>query len=94
MFNEQTYLQINGCPMGGYVSPTLTIIFLSHHETTWLDNYPSEFKPVLYIRYVDTFLLSRQHSHIKLFFDYLNLQHKRIMFTCEVENKNSISFWT
>ena len=49
-------------------------IFFSHHETTWLDNCPSEFKHVFFMRYVDdTFLLFGQHSHIKSLFEYLNL---------------------
>ena len=79
------------CPMGGCISPTSANISFNHHEITWLDNDPSEFKPVLYMRYVDdTFLLFRQHYHIKLFFDNLNFQHKRIKYTCQVERKNSL----
>ena len=60
LFNGQTYLQTDGCPMGGCIFPALGCIFLCHHETMWLDNCVSEFKPVLYKRYVDdTFSLIR-----------------------------------
>ena len=58
-----------------------------------MEECPVAFKPVFYRRYVDdTFLLFRDHSHIKLFFDYLNCKHDRIRFTCETENNNSLSF--
>ena len=33
LFKIIYYLQIDGCPMGGCVSPTLANIFFSHHET-------------------------------------------------------------
>ena len=85
LLNEQTYLQIDGYTEGGCVSSALANIFHSHHETTWLDNCPSEFKPVLYKRYVDDiFLLFRQHFHVRLFFYYVDSLHTRIKFTCEV----------
>ena len=59
----------------------------------WLQNCPSEFKPVIYRRYVDdTFLLFCLKHHIKKFRNYLNCQQKNIRFTSGTENGNSISF--
>ena len=93
LFNGTPYLQLDGCPMGGCISPTLANIFLCYHEELWLNSCPPDFKPVVYRRYVDdTFLLFREHSHIQLFFDFLNKQHERIQFTFETEKQNSLSF--
>ena len=79
--------------MGSPLGPTLANVFLYYHEKIWLQNCPSEFKPVIYRRYVDdTFLLFRSKHHIEKFRNYLNRQHKNIKFTSETENKNSISF--
>ena len=93
MFDKQLYVQRDGAPMGGCISPTLANIFLSYHEEKWLDNCPLEFKPIMYRRYVDdTFLLFRDSSHILPFRNFLNNQHSRIEFTSETEMKNSLSF--
>ena len=53
MFDNDYYQQIDGVAMGSPLGPTLANAFLSYHEQTWLENCPSEFKPVLYRRYVD-----------------------------------------
>ena len=58
----------------------------------WLHNCPSEFKPLIYTKYVDdTFLLFHLKLHIEKFY-YLNCQHKNIRFTSETENEHSLSF--
>ena len=79
--------------MGSPLEPTLANVFLCYHEKIWLQNCPSEFKPVIYRRYVDdTFLIFCSKNHIEKFRNYLNHQHKNIKFTSETENENSISF--
>ena len=79
--------------MGSLLRPTLAYVFLCYHEKMWLQNCPSEFKPVIYRRYVDdTFLLFRSKHHIEKFRNYLNRQDKNIKFTSATENENSISF--
>ena len=79
--------------MGGCISPTMANAFLCHHEKKWLENCPEDFKPVLYRRYVDdSFLLFKEQSHVNRFYEYLNTQHERIEFTCELEDKNSLPF--
>jgi hypothetical protein len=93
LFNKDLYLQKDGAPMGGCVSPTVADIFLSHHEENWLSNCPNEFKPVLYRRYVDdTFVLFRSRNHVPLFLQYLNSQHMNMTFTSEVEQSEKLSF--
>ena len=93
MFDKQLYVQRDGAPMGGCISPTLANIFLAHLEEKWLNNCVIEFKPVMYRRYVDdTFLLFRDSSHVIPFRRYLNNQHSRIEFTSETELNNSLNF--
>ena len=93
LFDQEFYKQHDGVAMGSPLGPTLANVFLCYHEKIWLQNCPSEFKPVIYRRYVDdTFLLFRSKHHIEKFRNYLNRQHKNIKFTSETENENSISF--
>ena len=93
VFDQPFYKQHDGVAMDFPLGPTLANVFLCYHEKIWLQNCPSEFKPVIYRRYVDdTFLLFRSKHHIKNFRNYLNCQHKNIKFTSKTENENSISF--
>ena len=93
LFNNALYKQIDGLGMGLPLSPTFANIFLCYHESIWLQDCPSDFKPVLYRRYVDdTFLLFRDPAHANLFLNYLNSKHQNISFTCEIENNNSLPF--
>ena len=63
------------------------------YEQIWLDNCPTEFKPLYYRRYVDDiFVLFSEPSYIDKFKDYMSLQHKNINFSKESENNNSLSF--
>ena len=58
--------------MGSPLGLTLASVFLCYHEKIWLQNWPSQFKPVIYRRYVDdTFLLFRSKHHIEKFLYYL-----------------------
>ena len=93
LFDQQFYKQRDAVAMGSPLGPTLANVFLCYHGKIWLQNCPSEFKPVIYRRYVDdTFLHFRWKHHIEKFRNYLNRQHKSIKFTSETENENSISF--
>ena len=68
--------------------------FLFYCDVIWLQNHPFELKPVIYWRYVDdTFLLFRKKYHIEKLCNYLNRQHKKIRFTSETENENSVLFF-
>ena len=76
-----------------HLGPSFANVFLCCHERVWLQNSPSEFKPVIYRRQVDAeFLLFRLKHHIEKFRNYLSRQHNNIRFTSEIENENSISF--
>ena len=93
LFNGNMYNQIDGVAMGSPIGPTYANIFMSHHETNWLDECPSNFKPIAYKRYVDdTFLIFHSNDHIQLFLDYLNSKHPKIKFTCEIEKDSILPF--
>ena len=79
LFDQQFYKQHDGVAMGSPLGPTLSNVFLCYHEKNWLQNCPSEFKPVIYRRYVDDkFLFFCSKHHIEKFRNYLNRQHKKI----------------
>ena len=86
LFDQDFYKHHDGVAM-------VSVFFLCYHERIWLQNCPSEFKPVIYRRYVDDILLifcSKHHTE-KLQ-NHLNRQHENIRLTSETQNENSISF--
>ena len=79
--------------MGSPLAPVLAKVFLSHHETNWLNGCPSQLKPPDYWRYVDdSFILFRLHDHILLFLNYLNTKDHNIHFTHQVEDSDTLPF--
>ena len=78
LFDQEFYKQHNGVAMGSPLGPTLANVFLCYHGKIWLQNCPSEFKSVIYRRYVDDrFLLFRSKRHIEKFRNHLHF-HKEI----------------
>ena len=57
LFDQKYYSRIDGVAMGSPLGPTLAVIFLCYHETTWLKNCTKSFKPLYYKRYVNDILL-------------------------------------
>ena len=57
IFDYMLYKQVDGVTVGSFLGPTLANAFLCHYEKEWLDNCPIHFKPVIYKRYVDIFVL-------------------------------------
>jgi hypothetical protein len=86
LFNGVLFQQIDGVAMGSPLGPLFANIFLSFHESNWLNNCPVKFKPLLYRRYVDDcFLIFKSTDHIPQFLSYLNRQHPNIKFTSEAD---------
>src|SRR5215469_2494160 len=93
LYNNTLYTQLDGMPMGNPLGPTFANIFLSFHETKWLDNCPIHFKPIFYRRYIDDLLIIfKEQSHTLPFLNYLNSQHPNIKFTTEHENNGTLPF--
>ena len=71
----------------------LIITFLCYHEKLWLNDCPSDFKPITYKRYVDdTFLIFESPSHVSKFLNFLNNKHLNIKFTSEIGNNKCLPF--
>lgn len=93
IFNEKLYKQKEGLAMGLPHSATFANIFLCHHEQQWLLDCPTNFKPIFYRRYMDdTFVLFRDRIHADMFLQFLNSRHPNMIFTCETQKDNQISF--
>ena len=68
IFDHKLYKQIGRVAMGSPLGSTLANAFLSHYEKMSLNECPSQFKPVVYKRYVDDiFVLFKSKEHLKLF---------------------------
>ena len=68
LFDQTFFKEHDRVAMGSPLGPKFDNVFLCYHEKIWLQNCPSEFKPVIYRRYVeDTFLLFRSKHHIEKF---------------------------
>ena len=79
--------------MGWHLGPTLANAFPCHYEKIWLNECLSQFKPVVYRRYIDhIFVLLKSKEHLKLFVSYMNSKHKNIKLAFETEDLNNISF--
>ena len=79
--------------MGSPLCPTLANAFLVHFEKDWLRNFPSDFKPHYYQRYVDDFfVLFTSPKHLEAFRNFLNGRHANLSFTTEREKQNRMSF--
>ena len=93
LFDQEFYKQNDGVAVDSPLGPTLANVFLCYHEKICVQNCLSEFKPVVYRRYVDdTFLLFRVKHHIKKFLNYSNRQHESIRFPSDTENENFVLF--
>ena len=83
----------DGVAMVSPLSPTLANVFLCHFEEQWICDCPIYYKPISYRRHVDnTFLLFSSELHVIKFLNYMNFKHRKIKFTVEREENNSLSF--
>ena len=93
LFDGALYKQTDAEAMGNLLGPTLANAFLCYHEKLWLNDCPSDFKPITYKRYVDdTFLIFKSPSHVSKFLNFLNDKHPNIKFTSEIENNKCLPF--
>ena len=92
IFDQKYYKQCDSVAKLSFGAP-LVNVFKCHFENIWLENFLTQFKPVVYWRYVDhTFLFFCSTEHVENFKKYLNNQHKSISFASEMEQNGSMSF--
>lgn len=89
-FNEKTYQQVDGSPMGSPVSPPFSEIVLRDLENECLKKLP--FKVHKYYRYVDDVFCIVPKDQIDTILDVFNNYHPRLSFTHEIEVDGKISF--
>ena len=53
IFDNKLYRKINGIAVGSPLGPILANACLCHYEKIWLKECPSQFKSVVYRRYID-----------------------------------------
>ena len=76
IFNKVLHKQKDGVAMGSPLGPILPNAFLCFYERKYLEECPSEFKPVFYRRYVDDiFVLFKSTDHLEKFCNYFNTCH-------------------
>ena len=64
IFDKKLYKQIDGVAMGSPLGSTLVNNILCNYEKIWLNECPSQFKPVVYRSYVDSILFSLNLKNI------------------------------
>jgi len=89
-FNNITYKQIFGTPMGSPLSPILADLVMQDLELKAMNKLNVEFS--FYYRYVDDILLSTPSDKVDIILNTFNNIHNRLQFTVEYENNKSISF--
>ena len=59
--------------MGSPMGPSMANLFMYALEKKFLDDYPPQFKPIIYRRYVDnTFCLFKSEDHVDPLLDHIN----------------------
>ena len=75
--------------MGSSLVPALANIFMSFHESKWLNGYNLN-KPKFHLRYANDILAAFENEQDSLFF--LNNRHPNIKFTIGKQINHSIAF--
>ena len=74
MFNNILYKQKDGVALRSPLGQQLEIFFLLFYELKWLEQCPSELKPVFCRRFVDDmFVLFKSGKYFSKFHAYLNI---------------------
>ena len=78
-----------GMAMGSPLSPILSNIYIEHFEQTAIAS--AEYKPSLWLRYVDDIfsIWLHRNSELKKFLKHLNTEKPSTTFTIEKENFHS-----
>ena len=92
-FNSKYYKQVNGVAIRSPLHLVLVNIFMCGFESNWLRDYPNDFKPVFYRRYVgDIFVLFPSPDYADKFKKYLLSKNPNINFSIEKEKDGCLPF--
>ena len=96
-YNNKTYLQIRGCPMGSHFAPAFAVIYMNHVETIALNklHLNHNIQPCLYKRYIDDIILGPFPNDPRTFNtieETFNSVCDEIKFAIEVPTNNVLNF--
>ena len=75
------------------LGPALANIFMCSFESKWLRDFPNDFKPVFYRRYIDDiFVLFSSPDHADKCREYLSSKHRNIKFSIEKDEDGHLPF--
>ena len=76
VFNDIYFKQIESVAMGSPLRPTFSNVSLVYYEYKWLENFPLQFKPKFYRRYIDdVFLMFDKNDCVKKFLKCMDTRH-------------------
>jgi hypothetical protein len=92
LFNDEHYIQINGCSMGTKCAPTYACIYMGWFENLFIWPKISRFANN-YVRFIDDifFIWTGSESELLKFFKEINRAHPTIKFDCQY-SRDSITF--
>ncbi|XP_072395107.1 uncharacterized protein [Diabrotica undecimpunctata] len=92
IYKDQRYKQVEGAPMGSPLSPVIANLFMQEIEIRAITT--AEYKPKLWLRYVDDTFIIWTHGEEKLntFLNHINTIHPKIQFTMELEKDQQLPF--
>lgn len=89
-FNNQSYRQVFGSPMGSPVSPAVANLVMEFIESNVLCSL--DFKPMFFFRYVDDIITAIPINKVDTFFNAFNAFNSNVKFTMELENNHQLAF--
>ena len=92
MFNNIIHKQKGCVVMGWPLGPTMANIYFSCYEIKWLEQCPSEFKPVFYRRYVDDIFVLFEWTELLSKFQTYVMHVILIFFLFEQKINGMLSF--
>ena len=87
-YNDQLYKQSSGFPMGSGISPGACNTYMERFEGQALESCPPEFKPMVWLRYVDDVVEAIHKDKVDQFTNHLNSINPCIQFTVELQSEN------
>ena len=94
IFHNEYYSQLDGVATGSPLGPTSANAFLCHFKKPWFFDFPEDFCPNIYRRYVDDISLTfNSHEQLKKSVEYINTNHRNIKLAFEHKHKNSFRPW-